>query len=84
MRWCPRGAHGADGWHDAGMPTGTVTQFDEYVGLGEIASDDGTPYLFHCVEIADGSRTIDVGAEVEFGLMTKFGREEASQVRPRS
>ena len=48
---------------------GTVTAFDEHVGLGEVRSEDGDVYLFHCVEIADGSRTIDVGAPVEFDLM---------------
>jgi cold shock CspA family protein len=64
------------------MPTGTVTAFDEYVGLGEVRSDDGDVYLFHCAEIADGSRTIAVGAAVEFDLMLKLGRFEASRLRP--
>jgi cold shock CspA family protein len=65
------------------MPIGTVTAFDEHVGLGEVRSDDGAVYLFHCVEIADGSRTIDVGTAVEFDLMLKLGRFEASRLRPR-
>jgi cold shock CspA family protein len=64
------------------MPLGTVIAFDEHVGLGEVQSDDGDVYLFHCVEIADGSRTIDVGAAVEFELMVKLGRFEASRLRP--
>jgi cold shock CspA family protein len=64
------------------MPTGRVIDFDEYVGLGHVADDAGSVYLFHCVEIADGSRTIDIGARVEFDLMVKFGRAEAAQLRP--
>jgi cold shock CspA family protein len=64
------------------VPIGRVIAFDEHVGLGEVASDDGQVYVFHCVEIADGSRTIEVGAGVEFELMLKFGRFEASRLRP--
>lgn len=64
------------------MRRGTVTSFDEYVGLGEVGTDDGDRFLFHCVEIADGSRTIEIGADVEFELLVKFGAEEASQLRP--
>jgi cold shock CspA family protein len=66
------------------VATGRVIDFDEHVGLGHVAGDDGAEYLFHCVEIADGTRTIDVGADVEFDLLRKFGRDEAAQVRPRS
>ena len=66
------------------MPRGQVADFDEHVGLGHVASDDGRRLLFHCVEIADGTRTIPVGAVVEFDLLRKFGRDEASNLRPRS
>lgn len=58
---------------------GVVVGFDDHVGLGEIESD-GVRYLFHCVEIADGSRTIAVGARVEFRVVTRFGTLEASDV----
>ena len=61
---------------------GTVTQFDEYVGLGTVTAADGSEHLFHCVEIADGSRTIAVGTEVEFALLPKLGRYEAGGVSP--
>ncbi len=61
---------------------GRVVDFDEHVGLGHVSAADGTEYLFHCVEIADGSRRIDVGTTVEFDLLRKFGRDEASQLRP--
>jgi cold shock CspA family protein len=64
------------------MPTGTVIAFDDYVGLGEVRSNEGDVYLFHCAEIADGSRTIEVGAPVEFDLMLKLGKYEASRLRP--
>lgn len=64
------------------MPFGRVIDFDEYVGLGHLAADDGTEYLFHCVEIADGTRRIDVGTGVTFELLFKFGRDEASDLRP--
>ena len=61
---------------------GTVTAFDKEVGLGEITRDDGRVVPFHCIAIADGSRDIPVGAEVEFDLMSKLGRHEADHVVP--
>ncbi len=61
--------------------TGQVTQFDEAVGLGVITSDSGVEHSFHCIEIADGSRTIDVGAVVSFDLLAKLGRYEAANIR---
>jgi cold shock CspA family protein len=62
---------------------GTVTAFDDHVGLGTVTAVDGAEYLFHCVEIADGSRTIAVGAAVEFELLPKLGRYEASGLTDR-
>ena len=59
-----------------------VVDFDEHVGLGHVADDDGAELLFHCVEIADGTRTIPVGQDVEFDLLRKFGRDEAANLRP--
>ena len=59
-----------------------MSDFDEHVGLGHVAAEDGRELLFHCVEIADGTRSIAVGAVVEFDLLPKFGRDEASQLRP--
>ena len=64
------------------MPHGRVTDFDEHVGLGHVVDDAGTTLLFHCVEIADGTRTIPVGQAVEFDLLRKFGQDEASNLRP--
>ena len=59
---------------------GTVTTFDKAVGLGEITRDDGGVVPFHCIVIADGSRDIPVGADVEFELLPKLGRYEADHV----
>jgi CspA family cold shock protein len=64
------------------MPSGRVIDFDEHIGLGHVAAAEGTEYMFHCVEIADGSRTIAIGTEVQFDLLRKFGRDEAAQLRP--
>jgi cold shock CspA family protein len=58
---------------------GTITAFDERVGLGTI--DDR--YAFHCTAIADGSRTIAVGTEVEFEVVAaRNGRWEAAAIIP--
>ena len=61
---------------------GVVADFDSAVGLGHIATDRGETKLFHCIEIADGSRTIDVGAQVSFVSVTRFGHAEASDIQP--
>jgi cold shock CspA family protein len=61
--------------------TGRVEEFDDRVGLGLIAGDDGRSHRFHCVEIADGTRAIAVGTRVRFELLPKFGRYEAGAVR---
>lgn len=63
--------------------TGRVAAFDDGRGLGEIAGDDGRTYPFHCTAIADGSRTIGVGARVEFSVVPgHLGRWEAAAVQP--
>ena len=59
---------------------GTVTEFDEYVGLGVVTTADGAAYPFHCVEIADGTRAIEVGSAVMFEPLPKLGRFEASRI----
>lgn len=61
---------------------GTVTAFDVHVGLGDITMTDGSVVMFHCAEIADGSRQIDVGSDVECDIVMKFSRAEASAIRP--
>jgi cold shock CspA family protein len=58
-----------------------VTAFHEGAGLGTISGLDGVDHPFHCIEIADGSRTIDPGTEVSFDLLAKLGRWEAANIR---
>ena len=60
--------------------TGTVTAFDEAVGLGEVQRSDGATFGFHCIELLDGTRTIEVGVSVTFGLLGKLGRYEAAAI----
>jgi CspA family cold shock protein len=62
------------------MPAGTVTVFDAERGLGEVTADDGRVYPFHCVELADGTRTVEVGAAVTFTVRRKLGRLEAAAI----
>lgn len=59
---------------------GTVVAFDEFVGLGEVRRDDGVVFPFHCIELTDGSRTIQPGVAVAFGLLCKLGRYEARAI----
>jgi cold shock CspA family protein len=61
--------------------TGRVVAFDAAVGLGDVESSTGERHAFHCIEIADGSRDIVVGAVVSFDLLNKFGRYEAANIR---
>lgn len=58
---------------------GKVASFDEDRGLGTVVADDGRSLPFHCVAIADGSRTIEVGTRVAFRIAAgHLGRWEAS------
>ncbi len=63
---------------------GVVTQFDDYVALGEITDSHGRVWPFHCVSIADGTRTIEVGAKVQFETDWRVARVEAVNIRPLS
>jgi len=59
---------------------GRVAAFDEHRGRGEIESDHDR-FPFHCTEITDGSRTIDVGAAVDFEVVPgPLGRWEAGAI----
>ncbi len=63
--------------------SGRVTAFDDHVGLGTLAGDDGAELPFHCTEIADGSRTVAVGTRVRFRVRAgRLGRWEAAEVDP--
>ena len=63
---------------------GVITQFDGHIGRGVVRGADGSDYGFHCVQIADGSRTIAVATEVDFDTIPgPLGRWEAAQIGPR-
>jgi hypothetical protein len=58
-----------------------VTAFDADRGVGEVEEADGTRRSFHCTQIADGTRTVPVGAEVRYVLAPgSLGAWEASEV----
>jgi CspA family cold shock protein len=61
-----------------GAREGTVTAFDDARGLGEVTDDGGATFPFHCTQVADGSRTIAIGAHVTFEVVAgHLGRWEA-------
>jgi cold shock CspA family protein len=64
-----------------GVLVGVVSEFDGAVGLGVIMSGESSSHIFHVIEIADGTRSIDVGVDVSFDLLAKFGRYEAANIR---
>jgi cold shock CspA family protein len=60
-----------------------VSSFDAERGLGTVVTDDGRSLPFHCTAIADGSRTIAVGARVAFVVVAgHLGRWEATGLAP--
>jgi cold shock CspA family protein len=52
---------------------GRVVEFDDAAGLGVVVDSDGRRYPFHCTSIADGTRTIAVGAAVRFAVAPGHG-----------
>ena len=64
-----------------GSASGTVTEYDSPAGLGVITSEDGATYPFHCTQIADGTREIEVGRSVTFVIAAGHqGRFEATAI----
>ncbi|MBV9666049.1 MAG: cold shock domain-containing protein [Actinobacteria bacterium] len=62
---------------------GRVVEFDDARGFGAVEGDDGKRLFFHCTAIADGSRTIAVGAEVDYDVIAGHqGRWEAKRLSP--
>ena len=62
---------------------GSVVAFDEAVGLGTVSTAGDVAYPFHCTAIADGSRSIPVGAQVSFVVRAgRGGVWEAGDLRP--
>ena len=62
---------------------GRVVAFDDHRGLGEVEDHDRRRVRFHCTAIADGTRTIAVGTDVAFRVVTgPLGTLEAAELRP--
>jgi cold shock CspA family protein len=60
---------------------GVVVAFDDHKGFGTVRGDDGEELFFHCTQIADGTRTIAVGARVRYDVVAGHqGKWEASAV----
>ncbi len=58
-----------------------MVAFDEPRGLGTIEAA-GVEHPFHCTQIADGTRSIEVGTKVTFELRPgHLGRYEATEIR---
>jgi cold shock CspA family protein len=65
-----------------GAGRGTVASFDDPRGIGVVHAVGGAEYPFHCTAVADGSRTVAVGAEVTFRVAPgRLGRWEATELR---
>lgn len=64
--------------------SGMVVAFDEARGLGTVRPEGGggADLGFHCTSIADGSRSVEVGAEVTFDVEAgPMGRWQAVRLR---
>jgi cold shock CspA family protein len=60
---------------------GTVADFSEHVGLGTVRAEDGRELPFHCTQLIDGTRTIEVGTLVRFHVVAGHqGQWEAARV----
>jgi len=61
---------------------GRISSFSPNRGDGMFSSAEGDFY-FHCVVIADGSRTIDIGIEAQATrAVGHLGRDEVANVKP--
>jgi hypothetical protein len=60
---------------------GVIESFDDRRGDGEMRSDAGERFYFHCVAIADGSRRIEPGVRVQADRRVgHVGRDEVVAV----
>jgi cold shock CspA family protein len=66
----------------AGCTAARVSAFDAGRGAGSVVTDDGRELSFHATRVADGSRSVDVGARVviEIGPGVAPGSWEATTV----
>ena len=57
---------------------GRIEVFEELRGDGILESDEGIAFYFHCVNIADGSRSVNLGQRVSARRgVGHLGRDEA-------
>ena len=64
------------------MLSGVIEYFDVDRGDGHLLGADGHRYYFHCVNIADGSRVIRVGASARARrCVGHLGHDEVTDVR---
>jgi len=62
---------------------GVIETFDVRRGDGVFRGDDGRAYYFHCVSIADGTRTISPGARARGRrAVGRLGHDEVVDVAP--
>jgi cold shock CspA family protein len=67
--------------HDTASHVGSVESYDAGRGWGTIIADDGERLGFHCTQIADGSRSVPVGATVRYRrIPAHLGTYEAASV----
>lgn len=60
---------------------GRIASFDDARGDGIFRSDNGDEFYFHCVVIADGSRTIAPGVQAQaLRRVGHLGRDEVDCV----
>jgi cold shock CspA family protein len=63
------------------LRTGTVVEFDTERGRGIVEDADGARLDFHCTRVADGSRSVAVGATVRYAIVPgTLGRWEAAAI----
>ena len=61
---------------------GRVAEYDDHKGFGYIETAAGELLFFHCTAIADGTRTIPAGVDVEYEpVLDPRGKPEAAAVR---
>jgi cold shock CspA family protein len=60
---------------------GRIAAFNDQRGDGLVRSDDGHDFYFHCVSIADGSRSVGVGETVTARRgVGHLGHDEAFEI----
>ena len=64
------------------MIRGVIDEFDADVGVGRLRSEGGESFFFHCVDIEDGTRRIDVGVQAQGRrAVGHLGHDEVVAVR---